>query len=64
MTNNSKQTKKGTVVTVGDGIALVDGLENVMMGELLQFTNDVYGLVLNLEEGIVGVVLMGPWHGD
>ena len=51
--------EEGAVVTVGDGIALVDGLENVMMGELLLFDGDVYGLVLNLEEGIVGVVLLG-----
>ena len=51
--------EEGSVVTVGDGIALVDGLENVMMGELLLFDGDIYGLVLNLEEGIVGVVLLG-----
>src|SRR5450759_1540687 len=49
----------GTVVSVGDGIALAYGLEKVMAGELLEFPNGVYGLALNLEEGHVGCVLMG-----
>lgn len=49
----------GTVVTVGDGIALVYGLDNAMLGELLLFPNDVYGMVMNLEESHVGVVLLG-----
>ena len=49
----------GTVVTVGDGIALVYGLDNVMNGELLLFPNDVYGMVMNLEEDHVGAVLLG-----
>src|SRR5450759_2367709 len=49
----------GTVVSVGDGIALAYGLEKVMAGELLEFPNGVYGLPLNLEEGHVGCVLMG-----
>ena len=49
----------GTVVTVGDGIASVYGLENAMLGELLVFPNDVYGMVLNLETDHVGVVLLG-----
>ena len=49
----------GTVIHVADGIARVHGLENAMQGELLQFPGDVYGMVLNLEEDNVGVVLLG-----
>lgn len=49
----------GTVITIGDGIALIHGLENAMSGELLLFPHDVYGMVLNLEEEHVGAVLMG-----
>jgi F-type H+-transporting ATPase subunit alpha len=49
----------GTVLEVGDGIARVYGLRNVMMGELLTFPNQVYGLALNLEEDNVGSVLLG-----
>jgi F-type H+-transporting ATPase subunit alpha len=49
----------GTVLTVGDGIARVDGLANAMAGELLAFPHDVQGMVLNLEEGNVGVALLG-----
>ena len=40
----------GTVVTIGDGIALLYGLDNAMLGELLLFSNNVYGMVMNLEE--------------
>ena len=49
----------GTVVTVGDGIALVYGLDQAMLGELLEFPNDVYGMVMNLESDHVGAVLLG-----
>ena len=49
----------GTVVTVGDGIALVYGLSQAMLGELLLFPNDIYGLVMNLETDHVGAVLLG-----
>ena len=49
----------GTVVTIGDGIALIYGLKKVMMSELLIFPNDVYGMVMNLEENSVGCVLLG-----
>ncbi len=49
----------GTVLEVGDGIAHVYGLSKAMAGELLEFPHGVYGLVLNLEEGSVGAVLMG-----
>ena len=53
----------GTVITVGDGIALVYGLDNAMLGELLIFADDVYGMVLNLEEEHVGAVLLGNDRG-
>ena len=49
----------GTVITVGDGIALVYGLSEAMLGELLLFPNDIYGLVMNLEVDHVGAVLLG-----
>ena len=53
----------GTVIQVGDGIARVHGLENAMAGELLEFSNGVIGMALNLEESNVGVVIMGPYTG-
>ena len=49
----------GTVIQVADGIARVHGLAKDMQGELLEFPGDVYGMVLNLEEDNVGVVLLG-----
>ena len=49
----------GTVVSSGDGIARVHGLEGVMYGELVELPNDVFGLALNLEETSVGLVLFG-----
>jgi F-type H+-transporting ATPase subunit alpha len=49
----------GTVLTIGDGIARVYGLENVQYGELVKFSSDVEGIVLNLEEDNVGVSLLG-----
>jgi F-type H+/Na+-transporting ATPase subunit alpha len=51
----------GTVISVGDGIARVYGLEKVMAGELLEFPHGVMGLALNLEESQVGVVLLGQY---
>ncbi|CDE45186.1 aTP synthase subunit alpha [Clostridium sp. CAG:411] len=49
----------GTVIQVADGIARIHGLENAMSGELLEFPNEIYGMVLNLEEDNVGAVLLG-----
>ena len=49
----------GTVITVGDGIANVHGLDKCMSGELIQFENGTYGMALNLEEDCVGAVLLG-----
>src|SRR5437763_6476665 len=51
----------GTVISVGDGIARVYGLEKVMAGELLEFPHGVMGLALNLEEAQAGVVLLGQY---
>ncbi|MDQ0339418.1 F-type H+-transporting ATPase subunit alpha [Caldalkalibacillus uzonensis] len=51
----------GTVIQVGDGIARVHGLENVMAGELLEFENGVMGMAQNLEEDNVGIVILGPF---
>ena len=49
----------GTVVSVGDGIAQVHGIENVMATEMLEFPRGIFGLALNLEEDTVGAVLLG-----
>ncbi|GAB4388782.1 MAG: F0F1 ATP synthase subunit alpha [Thermodesulfovibrionales bacterium] len=49
----------GTVISVGDGIARIYGLDNCMASELLEFPNNVYGMALNLEEDVVGAVLFG-----
>ncbi|MFQ6068998.1 MAG: F0F1 ATP synthase subunit alpha [Candidatus Aminicenantales bacterium] len=49
----------GTVISVGDGIATIHGLERVMYNELIEFPNNVFGIALNLEEESVGAVLLG-----
>lgn len=54
-------SETGTIISVGDGIALVHGLDQAMSGELLLFPHDVYGMVLNLEENHVGVILLGDY---
>ena len=51
----------GSVITVGDGIARIHGLEKAMQGELIEFQNGVMGMVLNLEEDNVGAVILGPY---
>ena len=56
---NMEVSNVGTVIQVADGIARVHGLENAMQGELLEFPNEVYGMVMNLEEDNVGAVLLG-----
>ncbi len=53
----------GTILQVGDGVARVYGLLSVQAGELVEFENGVQGIVLNLEEDNVGVVLLGPEEG-
>jgi F-type H+/Na+-transporting ATPase subunit alpha len=51
----------GTVISIGDGIARVHGLENCMSGELVEFSNGVMGMALNLEESNVGIIILGPY---
>jgi F-type H+-transporting ATPase subunit alpha len=53
----------GSVISVGDGIARIYGLENVMAGELIEFKGGVSGIALNLEEDQVGAVLLGEYAG-
>ena len=55
-------TDVGTVLQIGDGIALIHGLNDVMAGELVEFHNGVLGLAQNLEESNVGVVILGPYN--
>ena len=54
-------SETGSVISVGDGIARVHGLEKVMAGELIEFTHGVSGIALNLEEDQVGAVLLGDY---
>lgn len=49
----------GKVISVGDGVAMIHGLENAMLSELVLFNNGIYGMVLSLEEDAVGVVIFG-----
>jgi F-type H+-transporting ATPase subunit alpha len=52
----------GTIVSIGDGIARIHGLENTMAGEMLEFPHGVFGIALNLEEDSVGAVLLGEFQ--
>src|SRR3954454_8222327 len=58
---SAELTEVGTVLSIGDGIARVHGLENAQSFEMLEFPHDVTGLALNLESDNVGVVLFGDW---
>jgi F-type H+/Na+-transporting ATPase subunit alpha len=53
---------EGTIVSVTDGIVRVHGLSDVMLGEMLEFPGDVYGLAMNLERDSVGAVIMGAYE--
>src|SRR4051812_20600446 len=55
----TKTTEEGYVLSTGDGIARVFGLDNCMAGELLEFENSEYGIAMNLEEENIGCVLLG-----
>src|ERR1051326_3032678 len=55
----SELEEVGTVLQVGDGIARIYGLSNVQSGELIEFSNGLKGIVMNLEEDNVGAVLLG-----
>jgi len=63
ITASSQMEEVGTVLQVGDGIARVWGLRNVESNEMIEFTNGVYGIVLNLEEDNIGAVLLGSSEG-
>ncbi|KXH83984.1 F0F1 ATP synthase subunit alpha [Sporosarcina sp. HYO08] len=56
-----KVSEVGTVIQIGDGIARAHGLDNVMAGELLEFSNGVMGMAQNLEANNVGIVILGPY---
>ena len=61
--NRISQSDTGTVITVGDGIARVSGLDNCMSNELVRFPNGEYGMALNLEENSVAIVMLGTDEG-
>src|SRR5215208_8401492 len=52
----------GSVISLGDGIARVHGIERAMGGEMLEFSHGVFGIALNLEEESVGAVLLGEYR--
>ncbi len=54
-----EQKDVGTVMTVGDGVAVIHGLDNAMVSELIEFPGNVFGMVMNLDEDSVGVTLLG-----
>ncbi|MCH1625140.1 F0F1 ATP synthase subunit alpha [Ferdinandcohnia quinoae] len=56
-----KVSEVGTVIQVGDGTARAHGLDNVMAGELVEFSNGVMGMAQNLEENNVGIIILGPY---
>lgn len=55
-------TEVGTVIEIGDGIARAHGLDNVMAGELVEFSNGVMGMAQNLEQNNVGIIILGPYR--
>src|ERR671911_7836 len=61
-TESADLAEVGTVLSVGDGIARIHGLDNCMSLEMLELSHDVVGLALNLEEDNVGAVLFGEWE--
>ena len=54
----------GTVISIGDGMARLHGVERCMAGEMIEFPGGAFGIALNLEEDSVGSVLLGDAHGD
>src|SRR5699024_12563689 len=53
----------GTVIEIGDGIARAHGLDNIMAGQPVEFSNGVMGMAQNLEESNFGIVILGPYTG-
>jgi F-type H+-transporting ATPase subunit alpha len=60
--HRSSISEEGKVISIGDGIANVTGLDNAMLNELVQFENGSYGMALNLESDFVGVVMLGEYE--
>jgi F-type H+/Na+-transporting ATPase subunit alpha len=56
-----KVDEVGTVITIGDGIARAHGLDNIMAGELVEFSTGVLGMAQNLEANNVGIIILGPY---
>src|SRR5438045_9457272 len=52
----------GSIISIGDGIARVHGVDNAMAGEMLEFPHGVFGIALNLEEDSIGAVLLGEFQ--
>ncbi|MFZ2192971.1 MAG: F0F1 ATP synthase subunit alpha [Candidatus Moraniibacteriota bacterium] len=61
--NKSQIEKVGTVLEVGDGVAKISGLSDVMASEMLEFPNEIFGVALNLEEGQIGAMILGEFSG-
>lgn len=61
--NKVESKVEGTVISVSDGIVQIQGLQAVMLGEMIQFPNGVYGLAMNLERDCVGAVVLGDYTG-
>ena len=59
LSTDATRTNVGTIITLADGVAKVDGLSKVMFNEMIEFPNNVLGIALNLEEDSVGCVLLG-----
>src|SRR5215813_4565707 len=59
---DAKVEKVGTVLEVGDGVARVSGLKEAASMEMLDFGNGIFGVALNLEESIIGAVILGDYH--
>ncbi len=59
--NNAIISEEGKVISVGDGIVIVSGLNNVMLNEMVKFENGNYGMALNLEEDYTGIVMLGNY---
>jgi F-type H+-transporting ATPase subunit alpha len=60
--NSYSVSEQGRVISIGDGIANVTGLDNVMLNELVEFENGSFGMALNLEADFVGVVMLGEFE--
>ena len=59
---SAESQKVGTVLEVSDGIVRLDGLSDCMMQEMIDFGNDTYGVVLNLEDGVIGAMILGEFE--